>query len=257
MSWEIVPFESLKGKTFKNIIINKTNDSISFITDDNKWYIMNHKQECCESVYLKEIDNDISLLVGSEILLAEHRTNESDIQPGDELYNDYNYTSQTWSFYTLRTMSSTCTISWHGASNGYYSEEVDLKLYVDERQNQTQKISEYIISYQASFDKYENQLIDYFLEIIKSIPVEIHWYTINWYPKCQNVSRIKNIHFSILNPKSDLIEYKLYFDEQKSIKIDRIIHFDDLSIEKIVNKDITWPDVEFIEEFLYRYGRFE
>lgn len=256
MSWEIVPFESLKGKTFKNIIINKTKDSISFITDDNKWYIMNHKQECCESVYLKEIDNDISLLIGSEILLAEHRTNDSVIQPGSELYDDYNYTSQTWSFYTLRTMSNTCTISWHGASNGCYSEEVDLKLYVDERQNQIQKISEYI-SYRAGFDKYENQLIDYFLEIIKSIPVEIYWYFINWYPKCQNVSGIKNINFSILNPNSDLIEYKLYFDDEGSLKIDRIRHFDDLSIEKIVNKDITWPDVEFIEEFLYRYGRFE
>lgn len=50
MSWEIVPFESLKGKTFKNIIINKTNDSISFITDENKWYIVNNlslKREAC------------------------------------------------------------------------------------------------------------------------------------------------------------------------------------------------------------------
>lgn len=85
----------------------------------------------------------------------------------------------------------------------------------------------------------------------------MYWYNINWYPKCQNVSGIKNINFSILNPNSDLIEYKLYFDDEGSLKIDRIQHFDDLSIENVVDKDITWPDVEFIEDFLYKYGRFE
>lgn len=253
MSWEIVPFESLKGKTFKNIIINKTKDSISFITDDNKWYIMNHKQECCEHVFIKEIDNDIQSLVGSEILLAECRINESTLKPGDEFYDD-NYSDQTWSFYTLRTINNTCTISWYGVSNGFYSETVDLMLHVNEKEYEIQSLTN-CFSDRTEYSESDNQLLDKFLEMVKSIPEDLHWYSIKH--QNEDTDKIRSINFAIVNPNMDLIEYKLYFDDECSLKIDRIQHFDDLSIENVVDKDITWPDVEFIEEFLYKYGRFE
>lgn len=255
MSWEIVPFESLKGKTFKNILINKDNNNISFITDDNKWYIMVHRQECCEHVFIKEIDNDIQSLVGSEILLAECRTNESALKPGDEFYNEDNdYSYQTWSFYTLRTINNTCTISWYGMSNGYYSETVDLMLHVNKKEHEIQSLTN-CFSDRTGYSESENQLLDKFLEMVKSIPEELHWYSIKY--QNEDTDKMRGINFAIVNPNTDLIEYKLYFDNEGSLKIDRIQHFDDLSIEKVVDKDITWPDVEFIEEFLYKYGRFE
>lgn len=247
--FKTVPFEVLKGKILKNVIINKDVSSISFITTDEEWYIMEHDQECCEHVFIKEIDNDLSLLIGSPILVAEERIDDSTL-PDNEF--DY-YDSQTWSFYTLRTNQSTSVISWLGMSNGYYSEKVDLRLCVNDKEDEVQKMSEYLslLSKLNHYSNYENSLIDYFLKIIKDIPIEIYGY------QSDDVDQLKHITFTIMNPKYDRLTYKLYQDDQNTFKFDRTMYFDDLTIPKVVKENITWPDNEVIDEFLYKCGRFK
>lgn len=91
-------------------------DEILFETE-TKRYFLYHSQDCCESVDIKDIDGDLDVLIGSPILTAEERTESSSQEDN----------SYTWTFYTIRTIKGSVTISWYGSSNGYYSESVDLR----------------------------------------------------------------------------------------------------------------------------------
>lgn len=122
------PFSALIGKTLTEAR-NIDNKRIVFICDDGSEYALWHSQDCCESVYVDDISGDLSDLVGSPILVAEERASHA--AEGAPLPDDVpaNATrdseSNTWTFYTLRTIKGTVDIRWHGTSNGYYSESVD------------------------------------------------------------------------------------------------------------------------------------
>ena len=104
-------FSELKGKTLININVID-NEVIEFKCTDGSEYRMSHEQECCEYVTITDINGDINDLIGSEILLAEERSNNesTDID------------STTWTFYSLATVKGYVDITWQGNSNGYYSE---------------------------------------------------------------------------------------------------------------------------------------
>ena len=109
-------FDELVGKKVVSIKIEEgdENDAI-IIKTSPKTFIMYHDQDCCEQVTIKEIDNDISKLVGATIVEAEVVTEHSETD----------YGSMTWTFYKIATdRADRFTISWLGESNGYYSEEV-------------------------------------------------------------------------------------------------------------------------------------
>lgn len=111
----MVEFESLKGKILTNI--EKIGDEeLVFSCADGKQYKMNHQQECCESVYIADINGDFADLLNEPILIASVDTNNTD---PDE------YGSITWTFYRLATKNGFLDIRWCGSSNGYYSESVD------------------------------------------------------------------------------------------------------------------------------------
>lgn len=114
-------FSELQGKTLKSIKVSDDKERVDIECDDGKKYIMQHYQDCCESVAVEDVIGDLSDLIGSPILLAEEAT--SDKEP-EGFKHEYQLESQTWTFYKLRTIKGSVDIRWFGSSNGYYSESV-------------------------------------------------------------------------------------------------------------------------------------
>lgn len=114
------------NKTFTNVEKNGY-ESIRFnCLDDSKvsYYKMYHEDDCCESVIIEDIVGDLSDLEGTPILKAEVRTSAKETPIDPEEYID---DSNTWTFFELATIKGSVTIRWWGSSNGYYSEDVDIK----------------------------------------------------------------------------------------------------------------------------------
>jgi hypothetical protein len=120
-------FKELIGKTITKI--NKSIDRIEFIckNEDSIFknvpivYVMYHCQDCCESVYVEDINGDLDDLLNTPILQAEERTSRENPEGFEKEYQD----SFTWTFYHLATINGYVTIRWYGESNGWYSERVD------------------------------------------------------------------------------------------------------------------------------------
>lgn len=140
IEWE---FSDLVGKTLTKVILSEDgyDDRINFLTVDGDNFLLHHCQDCCERVVIESITGDIDDLIGTPILVAEERCSEDD--PADiilkkdeakrkwqeenpgETYWSWEEDSQTWTFYTIRTIKGSVDIRWHGSSNGYYSESVE------------------------------------------------------------------------------------------------------------------------------------
>lgn len=116
--------DELVGKTL-SAVRKVDDDRLEFDTGDGRILAMYHSQDCCESVVIDDISGDLSDLVGSPILVAEERSQDTD-EGIEGLDPDRWVESETWTFYTLRTIKGTVDIRWHGSSNGYYSESVYL-----------------------------------------------------------------------------------------------------------------------------------
>ena len=111
-------FEDLKNRII--IKMDNNDDDIYMILDNGDIYRLYHSQDCCESVYIEDINGDFDDIIGYEILMAE----ESMSGIGDS-YNseiEENCESFTWTFYRLSTMKGDLNIRFFGSSNGYYSE---------------------------------------------------------------------------------------------------------------------------------------
>lgn len=105
---------SIIGKTMIAVVTNPDKDELGFTTEDGEMFLMFHDQDCCENVYIEDIDADLSVLIGHPILQAEESSNRNDIEYGTE----------TWTFYKISTVKGAVKIRWYGSSNGYYSEGV-------------------------------------------------------------------------------------------------------------------------------------
>jgi hypothetical protein len=112
-------FAKLLGKII-TATSQEGDDVLRFFTSDGKAYWMGHHQDCCESVEIKEIVGDMTDLIGSPVTMVEE-VESPEAPPGFE----QGYESNTWTFYKLATIKGGVTITWHGNSNGYYSESVD------------------------------------------------------------------------------------------------------------------------------------
>lgn len=113
--------EYFSNKVFTSIEVDKDKDEIIFTPSEGKKIKMHHVQDCCESVTIESISGDIDDLLNTPILLAEERTKEDESDWGTE----------TYTFYTFRTIKGTVDIRWYGSSNGYYSESVDISIEGD------------------------------------------------------------------------------------------------------------------------------
>lgn len=105
------------GNWFTRVEVESGNTELVFYRGDTKLYALGHQTDCCEAVWLEDINGDLDDLVHAPITKFEERTESS--WSGDE------YESTTWTFYHIATPKGTVILRWCGQSNGYYSETVD------------------------------------------------------------------------------------------------------------------------------------
>ncbi|WP_142627891.1 hypothetical protein [Rhizobium sp. P007] len=109
-----VDLSTLVGKTLSEVR-RSGDEELFFTTQEGETFKMYHSQDCCESVYIEDIEGDLDSLVGNPILVAEVAS--KDDPDASE--------SGTWTFYKLATIKGHVDIRWYGSPNGYYSESVD------------------------------------------------------------------------------------------------------------------------------------
>lgn len=107
--------KEMLGKSMFAVV--RRDESVVMYCEDGRIYTLVHQQDCCECVVLYDVCGDLTDLVGSPLFVAEVVSNKDD---------NPDYESATWTFYKFATIKGYVTMSWHGSSNGYYSEDVDL-----------------------------------------------------------------------------------------------------------------------------------
>lgn len=109
----------LAGKTITEVRhLESGSDSVVFACDDGSEYTMYHDQDCCESVYITDVEGDSSDLIGQIVLAEEVDSSDFPAPPGEYVE------SYTWTFYRIASQKGFVVIRWLGESNGYYSESV-------------------------------------------------------------------------------------------------------------------------------------
>lgn len=127
MSKDLKTFEELLGKRLERVELLGDKEAIIFeLKDGYGSYKLYHSQDCCESVWIEDIDGDLNDLLHEPLLMAEEISGGSGTEPitGFEALNEHEE-SWTWTFYKLATIKGGVTIRFYGCSNGYYSEAVD------------------------------------------------------------------------------------------------------------------------------------
>lgn len=122
------PLFHLIGLTLKEVTVNKYDDVITYTSECGQQFRMLHHNDCCETVYIEDIEGDINDLIGSPILVAE--TVQDAIQQAMNLIiplPEKNGECEQWTFYRLATAKGWVVIRWYGDSNGYYSTDVSFE----------------------------------------------------------------------------------------------------------------------------------
>lgn len=108
------------GKRIINVNgLKENSERVRIYFEDGSKLEMYHEQDCCESVYLLDFDNDVSVLKFAKLLSIEEAVEDGNSRDG----------SSTWTFYKLTTDKGRMTMRWYGESNGYYSENVTVTYY--------------------------------------------------------------------------------------------------------------------------------
>ena len=118
--------EIFAGKIITNISgLKLESDGVTFHFEEEEFY-MSHEQDCCESVYVEDINGDTNLAGATFYEIIEKVCDRGALTENEESY--------TWTFYTIKTSKGYLDIRWYGSSNGYYSERVDLDIYYLEKE---------------------------------------------------------------------------------------------------------------------------
>lgn len=118
-------FEELKGKVIEKIEgLVVASGEVYFLVEGGEEFLMNHDQDCCETVQIEEVVGDANDIIGELVVEAEEVLSADDPETyKGEYYNE----SHTWTFYKLATKKGFVVIRWLGESNGYYSESVSFE----------------------------------------------------------------------------------------------------------------------------------
>lgn len=114
-----VPLSELVGKTVVKLDITTRRDEVRFLCSDKTAYELFHETECCEQVFLEDINGEISWLVGVPILMADESRGDTGCEKDRDTNPHYR-----WTFYRFATRKGYVDLRFLGTSNGYYSEEM-------------------------------------------------------------------------------------------------------------------------------------
>ena len=108
--------EAVIGNKFTKVegMFQDSEEIIFELENGDKWK-MYHSQDCCEEVWLEDINGKVEDILNTPILKFDEK-----VQDDEEAYE-----SGTYTFYTIVTEKGYVDLRWHGESNGYYSESVD------------------------------------------------------------------------------------------------------------------------------------
>lgn len=107
-------------------------DEVTFYSECGQQFRMYHEQDCCESVFLNDVEGDVSDLIGTPIVVAETVSDA-----GQQALNlliplpDKGGDCEQWTFYRLATTKGWVVLRWYGDSNGYYSTDVTFERITD------------------------------------------------------------------------------------------------------------------------------
>mgnify|MGYP000875778845 len=112
-----VSLDYLLGKTIVLVVGGENSNELVFNLGDGESFVMYHRQDCCESVYVGDITGDFASICDSPVLRVFENVQDGSGEPDC-------WGSRTYTFYTITTFNGSVTIRWIGESNGYYSESV-------------------------------------------------------------------------------------------------------------------------------------
>ncbi|WP_373225878.1 hypothetical protein [Enterobacter cloacae complex sp. ESBL7] len=114
--------QQMIGLTFDQVSVNEEKTELKFAWwSGTRSCVFFHEEHCCESVWIEDITGDLGDLENSPITEAEVVT-ESETSDRDGAQ------SITWTFFKFGTTKGSVTVRWCGASNGYYSEIVSMRI---------------------------------------------------------------------------------------------------------------------------------
>ena len=112
-------FELVEGKTVLEVVgLEKQEESVTLKLDDNSELEFYHEYSCCEDFWLEDFEFSGKDIVGAKILDVLLVSEKQEVT-----YDG----SMTWTFYKVQTDKGELFMRWCGESNGYYSEDVDIK----------------------------------------------------------------------------------------------------------------------------------
>jgi hypothetical protein len=108
-------FSDLVGKTL--VSAENTDDVLTMRLADGTVCELYHEQDCCENVFIDDVNGNFEDLIGEPLTIATEEEPElAAKEAGDDSF--------TWTRFTLGTAHKQVSILWYGVSNGYYSESV-------------------------------------------------------------------------------------------------------------------------------------
>lgn len=96
-------------------------DRLMIQMSDGTTAMFQHHQDCCENVYIEDVEGDFMDLIGRPLVVAEEASHSAK-QADGELGRWCD--SETWTFYRFASDKGMIVVRWMGSSNGYYGESV-------------------------------------------------------------------------------------------------------------------------------------